>query len=64
MDKINLFSFSDEEIEAFGKLEDDERIDYSYPDGFFRTANSLTDLPDTQTRIQMLKGLVSMICVM
>ncbi len=50
--------WTNEEIEALGTMADDALLDYSYPEGFFKMANSLDFLPDTATRVQFLKGLL------
>jgi hypothetical protein len=49
-----------EKIKNAKVLADDEPLDFSYPDGFLSAAKSLDFLPDDQTRIQMLMGLLPM----
>lgn len=56
-----IAEYTKEEIEAFGAAKPEDNVDFSYPEGFFRAANSLEFLPDTQTRVQMMTVLMSFI---
>lgn len=56
-----IAEYTNEEIEAFGAAKPDETLDFSYPEGLFRMANSLTFLPDTKSRVQAVNGIMQAI---
>lgn len=59
-----IAEYTDAEIESFGVAGPGEQVDFSYPEGFFRVANSLTFLPDTQTRVQMMQAFMGVVQVL
>lgn len=62
MNKVKgIFDYSEEEIAAFGVAEPGDPVSFTFPEGFFKMANSLTFLPDTQSRIRSLYGLMTMV---
>lgn len=63
-EKKSFFQYTDEEIISCGKMDPNEPLDFSYPEGLFKLINSIDTDTDLQIRKQMVYGLLQTVMVM